>query len=576
MSTTHKTRENFLNRNENTSIKNSSKDIVRRRVLQNENLPFMDPLIITKNLEKPRRYKVSLTDVYTHETDYVITRGTDMISNRPVFIKFLQCNCDINKAKEEYDTLCYLKGFDVPGIQQAMNYTKGIIVFEGEGECRTLQDEILKEGQLSIKQVVKYFRQISKTVRNLSRVGLEHKEINPSNKLISLDKSKTTVSGIASVKPYQDEKIHTESVNQSLGNILYFMLEGKVNGHRTINTEFSRIFDAKIGLLLEYMLNQSHSGARYSAELLYRKAIHLEYFYANDPHANVMDMTTKVLNKYIPRMNQGLLRCNNLKDVNGDSAEIKEKYLHFPLPPPYITGNGYVVARGRRQLNEEYDEDVSFVFMPSKPEESAKFAAYSRPENSISGLLKATCHAPEILITRGYDCTLQTAIQMLGPDEEQCLSYLEQIVRFAIEFQCYRGMVNLDIRPANILINLKRSQAVVCDLENVTVWDKNTHKHFYYGYKANTCDELMSYTFGLLLYSMVSRITDKDFLLDISKKSCRQLNCSQCISELISLMISNKMSIENIYDEVVRLRNIYSKQKQTSVATLFDKLNLES
>ena len=75
---------------------------------------------------------------------------------------------------------------------------------------------------------------------------------------------------------------------------------------------------------------------------------------------------------------------------------------------------------------------------------------------------------------------------------------------------------------------------------------------------------------------MVSRITDKDFLLDISKKSCRQLNCSQCISELISLMISNKMSIENIYDEVVRLRNIYSKQKQTSVATLFDKLNLES
>ena len=50
-----------------------------------------------------------------------------------------------------------------------------------------------------------------------------------------------------------------------------------------------------------------------------------------------------------------------------------------------------------------------------------------------------------------------------------------------MEFQSYRGMVNLDIRPANILVSRKRSQAVICDLENVAEWNGKAQKHFFTG-----------------------------------------------------------------------------------------------
>ena len=85
----------------------------------------------------------------------------------------------------------------------------------------------------------------------------------------------------------------------------------------------------------------------------------------------------------------------------------------------------------------------------------------------------------------------------------------------------------------------------------------------------------MSYTFGLLLYSMVSRITDKDFLLEVTQKSCTQLKCRDSTCKLMYSMLTTAMSLDSIHDEVIRLINLYSTENEANVAALIDKLNLK-
>lgn len=553
---------------------NNAVKIVRKRVFKNEEVDYMDPLMITKNLNKPGRYGVSTSILYT-DSDYLIAKGIDMNNedNSAVTIKFQPPDLGDDKVIKEYELLCKLEDINVPGVQRAINYAPNILICTWDGN--SLNDEIIMGGLPSVKRVIHYFKQMTKSVRDLTRVNLEHSNINPSTVLVSLDKTTITLTDVLSVKTIVDQQENKKLINQSLGNMLYYMLKGCEASSSVRNSEMSRVFDTKIGLLLETMLNDSRHENHLSVDALYEKVNDIADFYAGDLAEDVQTITTRVIRRYIPCLSSGMLTCANLTSVDTNSLVSKDDYLYFPLPPPYLTGNGYVVSKGKH-LNSNPTEHISFVFMPDKPEESAKLVSYSRPGNAISGLLKAICHVPEILITLPYDCTLEMVIESVAPSEEDCLSYFEQILKFAIEFRTYRSMVNLDIRPANILVNLNRAQAVVCDIENVAEWNNNIRKHTYYGYEARSCEELMSYTFGLLLYAMMTRNTDRDFLLQVSKGSCAELRCSKSIRNFIYSMLTTSMSLGNIHEETKRLRGAFGPEGVGGVedAAVFAGLNL--